>query len=192
MFWDLFLSFLQIGALSFGGGLAALPLIQDQVVTKHAWMTMTQFTDLISIAQMTPGPIAVNSATFVGINLCGLPGAIVATIGCILPACAFVSFLGYFYYKYTDVALLQGVLAGLRPAVVAMIASAGVTIIILAFWGGQGISAGESILSTINWYAVGIFAISFTILRLKNINPIYLLMGSGVLGGAMYIALGVV
>lgn len=191
MLWELFKSFLQIGALSFGGGYAALPLIQEQVVTNHGWMTMTQFTDLISIAEMTPGPIAVNGATFVGIKLCGFSGALVATLGCLLPSCLFVAILGYFYYKYTDIALLQGVLAGLRPAVVAMIASAGVTIFILALFGTNGIGAGESYLSAINWYALGIFIVSFTIIRWKNVNPIYLLMGCGILGGGMYIALGI-
>lgn len=82
---QLFLSFVQIGALSFGVGYAAMPLIQNQVVDIHQWLTMTEFNDLITISQMTPGPIAVNSATFVGERLAGIPGAIVATLGCILP-----------------------------------------------------------------------------------------------------------
>ena len=84
---QLFLSFLQVGALSFGGGYAAMPLIQEQVVNLHSWLSMSEFTNLITIAEMTPGPIAVNSATFVGIKVAGLPGAIAATAGCILPSC---------------------------------------------------------------------------------------------------------
>ena len=71
IYWQLFLSFLQIGMFSFGGGYAALPLIQEQVVTQHGWLSRSEFTDLITISQMTPGPIAVNSATFVGIRLAG-------------------------------------------------------------------------------------------------------------------------
>lgn len=82
IYLQLFLSFLQIGLFSFGGGYAAMPLIQAQIVDAHGWLTMSEFTDLITISQMTPGPIAVNSATFVGINIAGIPGAIVATIGC--------------------------------------------------------------------------------------------------------------
>lgn len=78
---ELFLSFLQIGAFSFGGGYAAMPLIQAQVVTKYHWLSMAEFTDLITISQMTPGPIAVNSATFVGIKIAGIPGALIATPG---------------------------------------------------------------------------------------------------------------
>lgn len=84
IYLQLFLSFLQIGMFSFGGGYAAMPLIQGQVVTLHGWLTMSEFTDLITISQMTPGPIAVNSATFVGMKIAGIPGAIVATAGCIL------------------------------------------------------------------------------------------------------------
>ena len=73
---QLFLSFLQVGALSFGGGYAAMPLIQEQVVNLHGWISMSEFTNLITIAEMTPGPIAVNSATFVGTRIAGMPGAL--------------------------------------------------------------------------------------------------------------------
>jgi chromate transporter len=184
MLLQVFLSFLQIGAFSFGGGYAALPLIQNQVVTQHSWMTMTQFTDLISIAEMTPGPIAVNSATFVGIHLAGIPGAIVATLGCILPSVVFVAVLGYFYYKYGDLAIIKGILSGLRPAVVAMIGGAGVTIFMLAIFGESH--------DNFNPLAIGIFAVTFILLRWKKVNPIYTLMASGVIGGAIYLALGIV
>ena len=91
IYLQLFLSFLQVGMFSIGGGYAAMPLIQNQVVTSHSWLTMSEFTDLITIAEMTPGPIAVNSATFVGIRIAGIPGALIATFGCILPSCIIVS-----------------------------------------------------------------------------------------------------
>ena len=81
IYLQLLWSFLQVGLFSIGGGYAAMPLIQNQVVTSHAWLTMREFTDLITIAEMTPGPIAVNSATFVGIRIAGVPGALVATLG---------------------------------------------------------------------------------------------------------------
>ena len=90
IYLQLFLSFLQVGAFSFGGGYAAMPLIKQQVITAHHWLSVSEFTDLISISQMTPGPIAVNSATFVGIKIAGIPGAICATIGCVLPSCIIV------------------------------------------------------------------------------------------------------
>ena len=85
-FLELFWSFFQIGLFSIGGGYAALPLIQAQVVDQYGWMTMTEFSDIITISQMTPGPIAINAATFVGIRIAGLAGAVVATLGCVFPS----------------------------------------------------------------------------------------------------------
>ena len=125
---QLFLSFIQVGLFSIGGGYAAMPLIQSQVVDHYGWLSMSEFTDLITIAEMTPGPIAVNSATFVGIRIAGVGGAIVATLGCILPSCLIVSLLAFIYYRYKQMSALQSVLASLRPAVVALIASAGLSI----------------------------------------------------------------
>ena len=97
---QLFLSFLQIGLFSVGGGYAAIPLVQSLIVERQGWITMTEFTNLITIAEMTPGPIAVNSATFVGIRIAGLPGAVAATWGCIFPSCIIVSVLAYIYRRY--------------------------------------------------------------------------------------------
>ena len=134
IYLQLFFSFLQIGALSFGGGYAAMPLIQEQVVTMHGWISMETFSDLVTIAEMTPGPIAVNSATFVGTRIAGPGGAVAATLGCILPSCIIVTLLAYIYTKYRKMSLLQGTLTSLRPAVVAMIAKAGVTILVSSFF----------------------------------------------------------
>ena len=86
IYLQLFLSFLKVGAFSFGGGYAALPLIQDEIVTNHQWLSQQEFTDLITISQMTPGPIAINSATFVGNQIAGIPGGIVATLGSVFPS----------------------------------------------------------------------------------------------------------
>ena len=100
IYLKLFLSFLQIGLFSFGGGYAAMPLIQEQVVSQHDWLTMTEFTDLITISQMTPGPIAINAATFVGSKIAGVPGSVAATCGCILPSCIIVTLIAWFYLRY--------------------------------------------------------------------------------------------
>ena len=177
IYLQLFLSFLQIGLFSFGGGYAAMPLIQGQVVTLHGWLTMSEFTDLITISQMTPGPIAVNSATFVGLKIAGIPGAIVATAGCILPSCIIVTILAKLYLKYRTMDLLQGVLQSLRPAVVAMIASAGILILKNAFWG-----SGETIsLMGTEWSMVVIFGISVMLLRKTKLNPVWVMVLAGVL-----------
>lgn len=182
IYLQLFLSFIQIGMFSFGGGMAAMPLIQAQVVDKHGWLTLTQFTDLITIAEMTPGPIAVNSATFVGTRVAGLPGALIATFGCILPACILVTFLAWLYGKYSDIKIVKGVLSGLRPAVVALIASAGCTIGALAFWGGEGIASKTNF----NWIAGGSFFCALFVLRKFKTSPILVMIICGIVGGFIY------
>lgn len=177
IYLQLFLSFLQIGMFSFGGGYAAMPLIQGQVVTLHGWLTMSEFTDLITISQMTPGPIAVNSATFVGMKIAGIPGAVVATAGCILPSCIIVTILARLYLKYRNLDLLQGVLKSLRPAVVAMITSAGILILKDAFWG-----SGEDVsLAGTEWSMVLIFVICLLLLRKTKLNPIWVMVLAGVM-----------
>lgn len=108
----LFSSFFQVGLFSFGGGMASLPLIQEQVVDTHAWLTLSEFSDLVTIAEMTPGPLAVNAATFVGIRIAGIPGALLATFGCILPACVLVTLLAWVYKRYKQMTLVQGALDG--------------------------------------------------------------------------------
>lgn len=173
----LFWAFLQVGAFSIGGGYAAMPLIQSQVVTGYGWLTMNEFTDLITIAEMTPGPIAVNSATFVGIRIAGLPGAIVATLGCITPSIVIVSGLAFIYYKYKNVSTLQSILASLRPAVVALIASAGLSIFRTAVFSDRDIA-----ISGINWVALLSFGASFLLLRKLKWNPILVMVLCGGVG----------
>ena len=104
IYLKLFFAFLQIGMFSFGGGYAAMPLIQHQVVDTYHWLDGKGFADLVTISQMTPGPIATNAATFVGMNTAGLAGALIATFGCILPSCILVTFIAYFYLKYQKLA----------------------------------------------------------------------------------------
>lgn len=134
IYLQLLLSFLQIGLLSIGGGYAALPIIQSQVVDLHHWITMREFADILTISQMTPGPIAINGATFVGTKIAGLPGAIVASVGVVIPSFIIVLTLAFIYYKYRQLDTIQAVLKGLRPAVVALIASAGLSLAMSAFW----------------------------------------------------------
>lgn len=183
---ELFWSFFQIGMFSFGGGMAAMPLIQHQVVDFHNWLTLTEFADLITIAEMTPGPIAINSATFVGTRVAGLQGAIISTIGCIFPSGVIVSLLAWAYFKYKGLKSIQGILCGLRPAVVALIASAGITIFVLAVWGENGFSTNPK---TINYISIMLFAVALFILRKWKPNPIFVMLGSGIIGGTIYLYL---
>lgn len=173
---QLFLSFLQIGAFSFGGGYAAMPMIQEQVVNVRGWLSIGEFTDLVTISQMTPGPIAVNSATFVGLKIAGLPGAAAATAGCILPSCIMVSGLAFLYLKYRKLTMLQGILNSLRPAVVAMIATAGLTILLSSFFG----EGNPLTVPNLNGEMVVFFAAAVWLLRQKHMNPIWVMVLAGV------------
>ncbi|WP_313579846.1 chromate transporter [Lacrimispora sp.] len=177
IYLQLFLSFLQIGAFSFGGGYAAMPLIQSQIVSHHKWLSMTEFTDLITISQMTPGPIAVNSATFVGIKIAGIPGAMIATAGCILPSCIIITLIAKFYFKYREMTVLQSVLNSLRPAVVAMVAAAGISILQSAFWGGN-LTVN---LACTRWSLIIIFGICIILLQKFKMNPIWVMLLAGVM-----------
>ncbi len=179
IYLQLFLAFVQIGAFSFGGGYAAMPLIQNQVVTIHEWLSMSEFTDLVTISQMTPGPIAINAATFVGTKIAGTLGGIVATLGCILPSCIIVSIITYFYLKYRHLDVISKVLQFLRPAVVALIATAGVSILQSAFFPDGNMASFQLDL-------VIIFIFSLYLLMKKKVNPIYVMLLSGLLHLGQY------
>lgn len=177
---QLFVCFLQIGLFSVGGGYAAMPLIQNQVVSLNHWLTMSEFTDLVTIAEMTPGPILINAATFVGIRIAGIPGAVVASIGSIVPAMVIASLMAWVYFRYRKMQAIQGLLAGLRPAVVALIAGAGVSILWQVALNGQAPA-----IENVQWMGLGLFALAFLALRKFKFNPILVISLCGV--GALVI-----
>lgn len=183
IYLQLFWSFFQIGLFSVGGGYAAMPLIQNQAVDIHSWLTMTQFADIMAIAEMTPGPIAINSATFVGIQVAGIPGAVIATIGCVFPSCVIVTALAYIYYRFRDLNIVQGVLAGLRPAVIATIASAGISLLTMAVYGQRNLPEN---MGSFDKTAAVIFLAGFFLLRKCKINPLWVMAGSGVAGMILF------
>lgn len=169
----LFLVFFQIGLFSVGGGYAAMPLIQSLVVEQRGWLTMAEFTNLMTIAEMTPGPIAVNSATFVGMQLSGLPGAVVATLGCITPSLLVVTLLSYLYGRFRSGRMMQNVLGALRPVVVALIASAALSIVqVAAVQSGGGVSV----------VGIVLMLAAFLVLRWKKWNPILVMLLCGACG----------
>jgi chromate transporter len=118
---DLFFTFLLIGSVSFGGGYAMLPVIEHQVVDLHNWMTIKQFTDVIAVAGMSPGPIATNSAIFIGYKLAGLPGALISMAGMILPSLAIILVVAAFFYKVHDHHIVKSAFYGLRPIITGLI-----------------------------------------------------------------------
>ena len=171
---ELFLSFLQIGLFSIGGGYAAIPLIRSQTVEIRQWLTEAQFMDLAAIAEMTPGPIAINGATFVGLKVAGAPGAVIATFGCILPSLILVSLLSWVYRRWREMPALQSVLGSLRPAVVALILSAGLNMLLQTLFGGGPISV-----SGIRWAGAALFAGAFLALRKWKCSPILIMAACG-------------
>ena len=180
---ELLWSFTKIGFTSFGG-LSMIPLITSEVLS-HGWMTASEVSDIVAIAEMTPGSISINSATFVGTKLAGLPGAVVATLGCVTPSFIIVLTLAYFYYKYQNLTVVQGALSCLRPAVVSLIANAGLSILLLALFGS------ESIGGQINPVAIGLIAVCLICLRKWKLSPIQIIAGSGVAGVIVYYFMGI-
>lgn len=187
IYLQIFWSFFQIGLFSIGGGYAALPLIEHQVVQIHNWLNLAEFADLITISQMTPGPIALNAATFVGTRVAGLLGSIIATLGCITPSCIIVLTLSYFYFKYRKLETIQNILKGLRPTVVSLIASAGISILGLALFKKEISSIKEMTLININLVSVALVILSVIALRKFKIDPIKVMLASGILGAVIYL-----
>lgn len=171
IYLELLWAFFQVGIVSFGGGYASMTPIFNQVVTQHAWLTAEQFADLITISQMTPGPIALNSATFVGLQVAGIPGAIVATLGNVLPSVIIVGTLAYVYFKFSSLKMMQNVLNSLRPAVVSLILIAGISLVSNAFFTPD-----------INTFNIILFVVSLVVLNRTKIDPIEVMIMTGLIG----------
>ncbi|MBE5777786.1 MAG: chromate transporter [Clostridiales bacterium] len=177
MLTKLFFCFMEIGLMSIGGGYVAMPLIQSQTVTRYHWLTMGEFADLVTIAEMTPGPIGINAATFVGMRLSGIPGAIVASLGFITPSTVIVSLLALLYTRYKHMPALKAVLKSLKPVVVAMIASAGIKLFLQVAFGGEAASFAH-----VDYAGLILFASALVVLRKWKPSPILVLLLCGVAG----------
>ena len=135
--WQLFLSYLKIGFFGFGGGYAMLSLIQNEVVVQHAWMTNAEFADIVAVSQITPGPIAINSATYVGYTVgmqlghpvYGMLGSVIATLAVCLPSLTLMILVARFFMRLKNNRLVEGAMRGMRPVVIGMIASAALLLI---------------------------------------------------------------
>ena len=180
--FDLFKVFFLLGLFSFGGGYASMELIRSRVVTDYHWLTDWEYTDIISIAEMTPGPLGINIASFVGTRTAGAAGTLIATLSYILPALVIVLILSWFYDRYRSLEGVQGVLSGLRPAVVAMIIAAAVQLVGTAWWDGLSHLALENT----NWTAVVLSLVLLILLQKKKLGPIQAILASGAVGGAVY------
>ena len=185
MLIELFWNFLQVGLFSVGGGLVSITLLMQKVVEQKGWLTATAFNDLIAIAESTPGPIAVNAATFVGMQLAGIPGMLIATLGAILPGCAIVIALATLYKRYRKLALVQGVMDGLRPVIVASVFVGGFSIMRTALF-----ASGLIHLSKVDWLAVLLFITGLILQHRTKISAVALIVGTGVVGCAIRLLLG--
>jgi len=167
---ELFYSFLKIGIFSFGGGYCMLPLIQNEIITKNNWINIETFIDIIATSQMTPGPIAINSATFIGFQLGGVMGSAINTLGVILFPAIIVMILSNYVEKFKDSKLINDIFSGLRPALVGLILASAFTVGRTAIFNIQTL-----------FIAVAIFVV----INKTKTHPILAIVLSGVLGAAI-------
>ena len=187
IFWQLFVSYLKIGFFGFGGGYAMLSLIQNEIVVRHGWMTNSEFADIIAVSQITPGPIAINSATYVGYTVCsqqggvaaGILGAMLATFSVCLPALTVMLLITKFFLRLHNNRLVEGAMRGMRPVVIGMIASAA----LLLMFPSAGASAED--VNFIDGWSWILFGATF-VASLRRVNPILLIALSAVAGIAIY------
>ena len=165
--FDLFWTFCKIGALTFGGGYAMLPIIQREIVENKKWSTEKEILDYYAVGQCTPGVIAVNTATFIGYKLRGITGGIIATIGVVFPSLIIILTIASFLQNFADMAILQSAFAGIRVAVVALI----ITTVI------------KLLKSSVKDYLGSIIAIiTFIISAFIGLSPVYVVIAAGLTG----------
>ncbi|MBQ4067525.1 MAG: chromate transporter [Clostridia bacterium] len=178
IYLQLLWTFFKIGALTFGGGLAMLPLIEDEVVGR-GWIEPSALVNFIAVAESTPGPIAVNMATYVGSELGGFLGALCATAGVVLPSLIIILMIAGCYEKFKKSSVVNGIMSGLRPCVVGLIGAAAISVFGTVFF-PEGVSL--SVFADTGFYvSLAIFAASL-LLSLKKLHPIFIVCFSAVAG----------
>lgn len=181
MLISIILTFMKIGILSFGGGYVAIPLVEKNVVEINKWMSYSEFADIISIDELTPGPIAINAATFVGNKMSGLIGGVVATLGTIIPSCIIALILVKLYYKYRSLKYVNGALNCLKAMVVALIVSTTISISKNVLFKNGLIN-----INCVDYISLTLSIISLLVLRKYKINPIITMIGCGIIGLIIY------
>lgn len=182
---QLFFSFLYVGLFAIGGGYAIIPLIEQQVVKQHGWLTGVEFADILTISQLTPGPIALNCASFVGARLGGIAGSVIATFACILPACVVVAILALLYERLHNHPVWAGALTGLRGATVGMIAAAGLSLFIKVIL-AEGAASVRVMGTAFDPLALVIFFGALYLLRRKKLGTMTVMLLCGAVGVAGY------
>ena len=177
----LFWIFFKVGLFSIGGGLAAIPLMQAEIVDR-GWITLAQFTDMIAVSESTPGPIGVNVATYVGFSQYGILGGIVATLGLVAPSIIIILIIAQFIMKYRQNKYVDGAFKGIRPAVSGLILSAAVTVALITLVNLEVYEHTNSLVDLFNWKAIVMFAVFFVVSNKWKIHPIYFIITAGVIG----------
>ncbi len=187
---QLFGVFFVIGLFTFGGGYAMLSLIQTQVVTTHGWLTESAFTDIVAISQMTPGPIGINCATYVGYNVMGIAGSFTATLAVVLPSFLVVLLLVKGYSKVKGNPVFEGVMSWIRPAVTGLIAAAAVMLAVNVGWSGKPLLSEPSFQVVSenfpDWKSWLLMGAAIAISLIHKVNPIILILAGGVAGLLLY------
>lgn len=181
LYLQLFYTFFKIGLFGFGGGYAMLSMIQGEVVTRYGWLTSQEFTDIVAISQMTPGPIGINSATYVGFTATGsVWGSIIATLAVVLPSFILMLAISKFFLKYQKHPVVEAVFSGLRPAVVGLLASAALVLMNAENFSSPKEDMYSFIVSCI------IFLVAFVGTRKYKVNPIVMIIVCGIAGFILY------
>jgi len=189
IYFQLFITFLKIGLLSFGGGYGMIPVIQKELEI-HNWMSPYDFIKIISISEMTPGPIAVNTATFVGYKIAGIFGGALATIGVVLPSFILIMATSSLIFKFKDHPLLEKVLYTIKPVVLALIIAAVIfigknTLLDAEIIKNSGINT--NFLNYVDPISIIILIISILMLTVFKINPIIVLLASGIIAVILHL-----
>lgn len=169
--FKLFMAFFKIGFFTIGGGYAMLPLIQKEVVDVNGWLNEEEFLDAIAISQSSPGAVAVNISIFIGYRLGGFAGAVISTLGTTLPSVIIILVVAMFLYQYKDIAIIEKIFLGIRPAIVSLIASS-----VVVLGKALGFSLDRLVLAVT----------SFVLIVFFDISPIFVILGGGIISGVYY------
>lgn len=169
--WQLFLTFFKIGLFTFGGGYAMLPLIQEAVIVEHGWATLAEFIDILAVVEMTPGPIAINSATFIGYRAGGILGSVFATFGVVLPSLIIITCIAKFMNRFSENKYIRWAFEGIRPVVLGLILSA-------------VIAVGRNTVADVKAFLLA--AVFFVLTVFAKLHPIAIVLVAGVTGCILY------
>lgn len=171
IYFKLFLTFFKIGAFTFGGGYAMLPLVRNAVILENDWISNEEFVDILAVSEMTPGPVSINCATFVGERTAGIFGALAATLGVVTPSVIVISVVAKFLSTFSENRTVKAAFTGIRPVVLGLLLSASITV---------------AMATVSDFKGVLIAAVFFALIRLKKIDPIFLIILGAVCGLIFY------